>query len=66
VRSPETRTRIATLVVMAGLLAQLGSTLYWTPLTFVLFAMIGLPLVLIGIALYARAVLQILKDKKAL
>jgi len=51
---------------MAGLLAQLGSTLYWTPLTFVLFAMIGLPLVLIGIALYARAVLQILKDKKAL
>ncbi len=58
--------RRATYLVMAGLITQLGSTVYWTPLTFVLFAMISVPLVLLGVFLYAMTVLRILKDKKAL
>lgn len=62
----EKRMRRATLVVMAGLLVQLGSTLHWTPLTFVLFAMVGVPLVLLGCVLYATTVLAYLKDKQAL
>lgn len=62
----ETRIRRATYVVMVGLLVQLGSTAYWTPLTFVLFAMIGIPLVLLGVFLYATTVFAILKEKNAL
>lgn len=64
--TPERKMRHATLVVMAGLIVELGSTLYWTPLTFVLFSLIGVPLIFLGIALYAMTVLQVLKDKKAL
>lgn len=65
-KTHEKRIRHATYVVMAGLLAQLFSTVYWTPLTFVLFAVVSVPLVLLGVFLYAVAVLRILKDKKAL
>ena len=62
----EQRIRRAALVVLVGLLVQLASTLYWAPLTFVLFAMLGAPLVLIGVCLYVSAVWRILKERKAL
>ena len=62
----EKRIQRAAYFVIAGLLVQLGSTAYWTPLTFVLFAMVGAPLVAIGIYLYASTVWRILKEKKAL
>jgi hypothetical protein len=54
--SPERRIRRAALFVAAGLLVQLFSTVHWTPLTFIIFAMVGVPLVLIGIFLYLAAV----------
>jgi hypothetical protein len=62
----ERRVKTATGFVMAGLAVQLASTAYWTPLTFVLFTIIGVPLVLVGVGLYALTVLKILKEKQAL
>ncbi len=64
--SHEKRIRIAALIVLAGLLVQLFSTLYWTPLTFVIFTALGVPLVLLGIVLYLSTVWKILKERKAL
>lgn len=64
--SHETRIRVAALLVLAGLLVQLGAFLYWTPLTFVVFAMVGMPLVLLGVLVYVATVWRILKERKAL
>jgi uncharacterized membrane protein YidH (DUF202 family) len=58
--------RRAALFVAAGLGVQLVSTIHWTPLTFVIFAMVGAPLVLIGVLLYVAAVWRFLKERKAL
>lgn len=58
--------RRAAVFVGAGLSLQLFATLHWTPLTFVIFAMVGTPLVLVGVVVYARAVLGVFKDKKVL
>ncbi|RKH11467.1 hypothetical protein D7V97_11100 [Corallococcus sp. CA053C] len=60
------RIRIAALFVLAGLLVQLFATLFWSPLTFVVFAAVGVPLVLVGVLLYAITVWRVLKEKKAL
>lgn len=60
------RLRRAALIVLAGLLIQLGCTLLWSPLSFVLFAAAGVPLVVLGVVLYAAAVLRFLAEKKAL
>jgi hypothetical protein len=62
----EQRIQRAAYFVIAGLLVQLASTIHWTPLTFVLFAMLGAPLVLVGVYLYASTVWRILKERKAL
>jgi hypothetical protein len=48
-----------------GLLVQLATSLHWTPLTFVLSAALGLPLVLVGAALFLRTVLRLMKNKGA-
>lgn len=48
-----------------GLLVQLGSSFYWTPITFIISAAVGLPLVGAGTLLFLRAVLRILKNKGA-
>ena len=58
--------RRATLVTGVGLLVQLASSLHWTPITFVLSAALGLPLVLVGAALFLRTVLRVMKDRGAL
>jgi Na+/proline symporter len=62
----ELRIRRAAHLVLAGLVIQLACTLHWTPLTFVLFAMLGVPLVLLGVCLYVSTVWRILKERKAL
>ncbi|MES1207663.1 MAG: hypothetical protein ABUS79_17130 [Pseudomonadota bacterium] len=49
-----------------GLAVQLGAALHWTPLTFVLSAAIGVPLVLAGGALFLSAVWRTMRDKGAL
>jgi hypothetical protein len=64
--SHEKRIRVAALFVLAGLLVQLFSTLFWSPLTFVVFAMVGVPLVLLGVFLYVATLWRILKERKAL
>jgi cytochrome c oxidase subunit IV len=64
--SHEKRIQVAALFVLAGLLVQLFSTLFWSPLTFVVFAMVGAPLVLLGVFLYVATLWRILKERKAL
>jgi hypothetical protein len=58
--------RRATVITGLGLLVQLGSSLHWTPITFVLSAALGLPLVLVGAGLFLRTVLRVMKDTGAL
>jgi hypothetical protein len=60
------RIQLAAYFVIAGLGVQLATKLYWTPLNFVLFTAVGVPLVLVGVLLYALTVLRILKERKAL
>ncbi len=64
--SHEKRIRMAALSVLAGLLVQLFATLFWSPLTFVVFAAVGVPLVLLGVLLYVVTVWRILQERKAL
>lgn len=48
-----------------GLAVQLGSALHWTPATFVVSAVVGLPLVMVGSLLFLTAVWRNLKDRGA-
>jgi len=64
--SHEKRIRMAALFILAGLLVQLFTTLFWSPLNFVVFTAVGVPLVLLGVLLYALTVWRILKEQKAL
>ena len=48
----ERRIRWASWLIGGGLLVQLGSLLVLHPLAFVVFLMVGCPLVLAGIVLY--------------
>jgi hypothetical protein len=65
--SPAVRSmRRAAVTAGLGLLVQLGASFYWTPLTFVVSAVVGLPLVGIGALLFLRAVVRIMKEKGAL
>ena len=58
--------RRAAIVAGAGLLAQLGAAFHWTPATFILSAVVGLPAVLLGGFLFLRAVLRVMREKGAL
>jgi hypothetical protein len=60
------RIQWAAVLVGSGLLLQLLAACHWTPLTFVLSAVIAAPLVLIGSALFLYAVWRNLGDKGAL
>ncbi|GMU01124.1 hypothetical protein KH5H1_52440 [Corallococcus caeni] len=64
--SHEKRIRVAALFVLAGLLVQLFARFAWSPLAFVVSTAVGVPLVLLGILLYAITVWRILKEQKAL
>jgi hypothetical protein len=63
--SAKTAMRQAAAVGGLGLLVQLGCSFYWTPITFIVSAAVGLPLVGVGALMFLRAVLRILKDKGA-
>lgn len=56
----------AALWVALGLGVQALCFAFWTPLTFVLFACVGIPLVGVGVVVYLRALLRFLGEKKAL
>jgi hypothetical protein len=58
--------RRAAVVSGIGLGVQLAASLHWTPLTFILSAAVGLPLVLAGALMFLLAVLRIMKKKGAL
>ena len=64
--APARSMRRAAIVAGSGLLAQLAASFHWTPLTFVLSAAIGLPLVAVGALMFLRAVIRIMKHKGAL
>ena len=59
------RIRRAAVVGGLGLLVQLVAALHWTPLTFILSAAIGAPLVLVGAGLFLRAVWKNMREKGA-
>ena len=54
----EVALRVGGLLVAAGLLVQLGSFFWNHPLAFIAFAVVGGGLVLVGVALFARAAYQ--------
>jgi hypothetical protein len=65
--SPAVRSmRRAAAVAGVGLLVQLAGSFYWTPLTFIASAAVGLPLVGVGALMFLRAVVRIMKEKGAL
>ena len=66
VSTPATSMRRAAVMAGLGLLVQLGASFYWTPLTFIASAAIGLPLVGLGALLFLKAVVRIMKEKGAL
>ena len=57
--------RRATVVTALGLAVELAAALRWTPVTFILAAAVGTPLVIVGGAMFLRAVWQVMKDKGA-
>ena len=57
--------RRACVVTTLGLSIELLAALHWTPATFILAAAVGTPLVLVGGAMFLRAVWQVMKDKGA-
>lgn len=64
--APARSMRRAAVVAGAGLLVQIAASFYWTPLTFIASAAVGLPLVGVGGLLFLRAVFRIMKEKGAL
>lgn len=50
--------RRALALVVVGLVLQIMATFYWTPATFIASAALGLPLVIIGGALFGWVVLR--------
>jgi hypothetical protein len=57
--------RRATVVTACGLAVQLVSALRWSPATFILSAVVGAPLVLLGGAMFLRAVWRLMKERGA-
>ena len=58
--------RRAAVVAGVGLAVQLAASFHWTPLTFILSAVVGVPLVLVGSLLFLRAVVRVMKNRGAL
>jgi hypothetical protein len=63
--SPTSSMKRAATAAALGLLVQLGASFYWTPLTFIVSAIVGLPLVCLGAFLFLRTVFRIVKSKGA-
>ncbi len=63
--TPTTRIKRAAAFTGAGLAVQLACALHWTPAMFILSAVVGVPLVLVGGLLFLGAVWRNLKDRGA-
>ena len=59
------RIRNAAVLVGLGLSVQVGAAFHWTPATFILSAVVGLPLVLVGGLLFVAAVWRNMRNKGA-
>jgi hypothetical protein len=57
--------RRATAITAIGLGVEFAAALHWTPATFILAAAVGTPLVLVGAALFLRAVWRFMKERGA-
>jgi len=55
----------AAVVAGCGLAAELVAAVHWTPITFILSAAVGAPLVLAGAGLFLHAVWKIMKSRGA-
>ena len=66
--TPDVARKIRRSAVVAGLglALQLGAALHWTPASFIMSAVIGLPLVLVGGVMFLAAVWKHMRDKGAL
>ena len=60
------KVRRAAVVGGLGLLVQLAAAFHWTPMTFILSATLGPPLVLLGGVLFLAAVWRNMRDKGVL
>jgi F0F1-type ATP synthase assembly protein I len=60
-----TKIRRAAIVGGLGLCVQLGAAFHWTPATFIISAVVGVPLVLLGGVLFLAAVWRNMKEKGA-
>ncbi|MEL6760398.1 MAG: hypothetical protein AAFP04_08320 [Myxococcota bacterium] len=65
-RQSARRIRRASGLIVVGLLIELLAFLYWTPFTFIVFASVGLTLIVGGVAWYVIAILLYLRERKAL
>jgi hypothetical protein len=55
----------ASVVAALGLAVELVSAVHWTPATFIVSAVVGAPLVLVGGAMFLRTVWRLMKDRGA-
>ncbi|MEM6274655.1 MAG: hypothetical protein AAF735_05380 [Myxococcota bacterium] len=60
------RIRRASGLVVIGLLIQLLAFLYWTPFTFIVFASLGVTLIVGGVGWYVVAIVLYLRERRAL
>ncbi len=58
--------RLALLLCLAGLLVQLVTSLAWSPISFIVFASVGVPLVVAGTLVFIWTVLRELRRAGAL
>jgi hypothetical protein len=59
------RIRRAAVVGGLGLAVQLAAALHWTPMTFIISAAVGAPLVIVGGVMFLAAVWRNMRDKGA-
>jgi Flp pilus assembly protein TadB len=59
------RLKLAGLLSGSGLVVQLVAAFHWTPLTFIVSAVVGAPLIIAGGLVFAAAVWSNMKDKGA-
>ncbi|MEM6729944.1 MAG: hypothetical protein AAF658_00220 [Myxococcota bacterium] len=58
--------RRASVLVAFGLAIEVVAFVHWAPMTFIVFAAVGLPFIVGGVGWYFIAVLAFLREKKAL
>lgn len=63
---PSARLRFSAALILIGLGIMLASQLYWTPLTFVVSASVGVGAILLGAGGFFTVVLRALKNSGAL